>query len=54
MTFSALLAALAVATCIFSMAMAVAWLVWRVTGNSGWVDATWTFSLGLIENRRRT
>jgi hypothetical protein len=27
--------------------MAGAWMVQRRTGHSGWVDATWTFSLGL-------
>jgi steroid 5-alpha reductase family enzyme len=27
--------------------MADAWVVQRRTGNSGWVDTTWTFSLGL-------
>ncbi len=27
-------------------AMAIAWLVQRWTGNAGWVDAVWSFSLG--------
>jgi steroid 5-alpha reductase family enzyme len=27
--------------------MAGAWMVQRRTGNSGWVDTIWTFSLGL-------
>lgn len=31
-----------------SLVMALAWLVWRRTRNSGWVDATWTFGLGGI------
>lgn len=26
--------------------MAIAWLVWRATRNSGWVDTIWTFGLG--------
>jgi len=26
--------------------MTIAWLVWRRTGNSGWVDATWTLAVG--------
>ncbi len=30
-----------------SLAMTIAWLVWRRTGNSGWIDVTWTFGLGL-------
>jgi steroid 5-alpha reductase family enzyme len=28
--------------------MAAAWLVWRSTKNSGWVDTIWTFGLGLV------
>src|SRR5262245_57247574 len=28
--------------------MTIAWLVWRETKNSGWIDTTWTFGLGLI------
>ena len=31
-----------------SLIMAGAWLVWRRTGNSGWVDTTWTFGLGTV------
>jgi len=29
-----------------SIIMTGAWLIWRNTRNSGWVDATWTFGLG--------
>jgi steroid 5-alpha reductase family enzyme len=32
----------------FSVAMSLAWLIRRWTGNSGWIDATWTFTLGSI------
>jgi steroid 5-alpha reductase family enzyme len=39
------LAAIAVA---LSVLMAGAWLVQQRTGNSGWVDTIWTFSLGLV------
>src|SRR5712671_2310613 len=39
------LAAIAVA---LSVLMAIAWLVQQRTGNSGWVDTIWTFSLGLV------
>ncbi|MDI1264951.1 MAG: DUF1295 domain-containing protein, partial [bacterium] len=39
------LAAIAVA---LSLLMAGAWLVQQRTGNSGWVDAIWTFALGLV------
>jgi steroid 5-alpha reductase family enzyme len=31
-----------------SALMALAWVVQQRTGNSGWVDAIWTFSLGLV------
>src|ERR1700688_2809377 len=30
-----------------SLLMAIAWVVQRRTGNSGWVDTIWTFSVGL-------
>src|SRR3954449_5182627 len=39
------LAAIAVA---LSVLMAGAWVVQQRTGNSGWGDAIWTFSLGLV------
>jgi steroid 5-alpha reductase family enzyme len=39
------LAAIAVA---LSVLMAGAWAVQQRTGNSGWVDTVWTFSLGLV------
>ena len=31
-----------------SLLMALAWIVQQRTGNSGWVDAIWTYSVGLI------
>ncbi len=43
-----LLAALAAMAAAFAALMAVAWGVQQRTGNSGWVDTIWTFSLGLI------
>lgn len=30
------------------MVMTIAWLIWRTTKNSGWVDTIWTFGLGLV------
>ena len=42
------LAAIAVS---LSVLMAGAWLVQQRTGNSGWVDTIWTFSLGLVGAR---
>ncbi|WP_295812367.1 DUF1295 domain-containing protein [uncultured Nitratireductor sp.] len=31
-----------------SAAMSGAWLAWRSTGNSGWVDTVWTFGLAAV------
>jgi len=44
-TYFEALAAIAVS---LSILMAGAWLVQQRTGNSGWMDAIWTFSLGLV------
>jgi steroid 5-alpha reductase family enzyme len=32
----------------FSVGMSLAWLAWRQTRNSGWVDTVWTFSVGFV------
>lgn len=48
MTFVEFIAALALIAIALSAFMAAAWLVWRRTGNSGWVDTTWTFGLGAV------
>ena len=40
--------ALAVIAVSLSALMAGAWVVQQRTGNSGWVDTVWTFSVGLI------
>lgn len=42
------LTALVVMAIALSVLMAGAWLVQQRTGNSGWVDTIWTFSLGLV------
>jgi steroid 5-alpha reductase family enzyme len=42
------LAALALIAASLSFLMAGAWVVQQRTGNSGWVDTIWTFSLGLV------
>jgi steroid 5-alpha reductase family enzyme len=42
------LEALAAITVALSVLMAGAWMVQQRTGNSGWVDTIWTFSLGLV------
>src|ERR1700749_4942827 len=39
------LLAIALSLCVL---MALAWLVQQRTGNSGWVDTIWTFSVGLV------
>jgi steroid 5-alpha reductase family enzyme len=36
-----------------SILMALAWMVQQRTGNSGWVDTIWTFSLGAAPNARQ-
>jgi steroid 5-alpha reductase family enzyme len=41
------LEALAAIALSLSALMAIAWLVQQRTGNSGWVDTIWTFSVGL-------
>src|SRR3954465_1156830 len=41
------LEALAGIAMALSILMAGAWLVQQRTGNSGWVDTIWTFSVGL-------
>src|SRR3954470_16427621 len=42
------LAALVLMAASLSILMAGAWAVQQRTGNSGWVDTIWTFSLGLV------
>jgi steroid 5-alpha reductase family enzyme len=44
----AYLAALAAIALSLSVLMAGAWVVQQRTGNSGWVDTIWTFSVGLV------
>jgi len=41
------LEALAAIALSLSLLMAGAWMVQQRTGNSGWVDTVWTFSLGI-------
>ena len=42
------LEAMAAIALSLSILMAGAWMVQQRTGNSGWVDTIWTFSLGLV------
>jgi steroid 5-alpha reductase family enzyme len=45
LTFLTILIAVSVALGII---MSGAWLAWRSTKNSGWIDTTWTFGLGAV------
>ena len=47
MTVGTFILGLACLSIGLSVVMTVAWWIWRVTKNSGWVDTTWTFGLGL-------
>lgn len=48
MTGATFIIGLASLSAALSAVMAIAWLVWRATGNSGWVDTIWTFGVGLV------
>lgn len=48
MTWFGTFAATAALAAAFSALMAAAAAIQRKTGNSGWVDAVWTFSVGLL------
>jgi steroid 5-alpha reductase family enzyme len=47
MVLSILTALIAMAAALCAL-MAIAWMVQQRTGNSGWVDTIWTFSVGLV------
>ena len=44
-TFVALVVAISISLAII---MSGAWLAWRRTKNSGWIDTTWTFGVGAV------
>ncbi|CAL75024.1 conserved hypothetical protein; putative membrane protein [Bradyrhizobium sp. ORS 278] len=48
MTVVEVLQALLALSLALSLLMAGAWVVQQRTGNSGWVDTIWTFSVGLV------
>ncbi len=48
MSWSALATAVAAQWLAFAAVMAVAWVAQQRTGNSGWVDVSWTFGLGVV------
>ena len=48
MTFAFLVLAAAVIAVALSIIMSGAWLIRERTGNSGWVDTTWTAGLGMV------
>src|SRR6202012_4537002 len=45
LTFIAVLAAVSAALAIV---MSGAWLAWKASRNSGWIDTIWTFGLGAV------
>jgi len=47
MTFAYLSAVLVIGLALSAL-MSIAWVVQQRTGNSGWVDTIWTFSVGLV------
>lgn len=47
MTLMVFIAAVVVVSVMLSAGMSLAWLVWKRTGNSGWVDTVWTFTVGV-------
>jgi steroid 5-alpha reductase family enzyme len=47
-TISVLLLTLLCIALALCAGMTLAWLAWRRTGNSGWVDTVWTFSVGFV------
>lgn len=48
MTLPVFLLTLLLIALAFGAGMTVAWFAWWRTRNSGWVDATWTFSVGIV------
>jgi steroid 5-alpha reductase family enzyme len=48
MTIVGYLQALLAMALALSLLMAMAWVVQQRSGNSGWVDTIWTFSVGLV------
>ena len=48
MTASTFILGLISVSAALSVIMSLAWLVWRSSRNSGWVDTIWTFGLGLV------
>jgi steroid 5-alpha reductase family enzyme len=48
MTLTFAIAALAGVAAALALNMSIAWMIWRLSGNSGWVDTVWTFGLGVI------
>jgi steroid 5-alpha reductase family enzyme len=47
-TFLTFILGLVSLSAALSVVMTGAWLTWRRTKNSGWIDTTWTFGLGLV------
>jgi steroid 5-alpha reductase family enzyme len=48
MSFGGFLFALVCVALGMSLGMSGAWLAWKRTGNSGWIDVGWTVTIGLV------
>ncbi|MBY0380651.1 MAG: DUF1295 domain-containing protein [Xanthobacteraceae bacterium] len=48
MTASVFFMGAAIIALALSINMTLAWLIWRATRNSGWIDTVWTFGIGAI------
>lgn len=48
MSIAAFLLTVACVAAALCICMSLAWLIWRSTRNSGWVDTIWTFSVGAV------
>ena len=48
MTIPQLVSFAALSGVALSLIMAAAWRVQQCTGNSGWVDTTWSFGTGVV------
>ncbi len=46
MTFASVVAALLIAEIALAAIMGLAWAIQRATGQTGWIDAVWTFGVG--------
>jgi steroid 5-alpha reductase family enzyme len=48
MSWQVLVALIAIQWASLALIMAGGWAAWRATRNSGWIDVTWTFAVGVV------